>query len=233
MAGTLKTMEKMKKIKAVLFDLDGTLINSTSTITLHFVNALEEIGLKHAVSREEIARHLHLPYETINHLLNFNMDDLTFSKFVEIYRNNYLQDPVTGTTLYPGVSEVLKELKSRGIKISLATGKRTDVAKKILTELGVASYFDHIQGWDKGLAVKPAPDILLRALQKIGIKPSEGLMVGDTHVDILASKTLGIKVFAAAYGFEKKDVLEKLSPDGILNDFFELPKKIGKLAGFQ
>jgi len=190
-----------EKIQAVLFDLDGTLINSTDTITSHFIETLSEMGLKNSITREQIASHLHLPYEEINLCLKINMDGPTFEKFWEIYRNKYLEDPVNQTYLYPGVPEGLKTLKDRGMKIGVATGKRIDVASKILEQLGAASCFDWIQGWEEGMSHKPAPDILLRAVSKLGVELSHCIMVGDADVDILASKNLGIKVLAATYGF--------------------------------
>ncbi|MBN2144167.1 MAG: HAD-IA family hydrolase [Candidatus Aureabacteria bacterium] len=200
-------------MNAVLFDMDGTLIDSKKTISRHFITALDEMGVPHSLDLESLGDQLEIPFIELNHRLGLNLDKKKINEFISLYRKNYLLDPVNGTKIYEGVEEVLCYIKTRRIKIVLVTGKRNDAARLILEKLGLTDYFDWIQGEEEGLKAKPEPDILKHALYHIHIPAQDCIMVGDTHVDILAGKSLGMKTVAALYGLGKKATLEKTHPD--------------------
>jgi pyrophosphatase PpaX len=209
-------------MKAVLFDMDGTLIDSQKTIALHFIHALNELGIPHSLEPEFLQDHLEIPFTELNHSLGFDMDQKRINEFLAVYRKNYLLNPVEGTTVYDGAEEVLTYLKTKGKKVVLVTGKRSDAAKLILEKLHLTSYFDWIQGEEEGLKAKPEPDILKHALKHLHLDARECVMVGDTHVDVLAGKALKMVTVAALYGLGKKATLEKVKPDYWIKKIIDL-----------
>lgn len=208
----------------LLFDLDGTLIDSKRTIAMYFIRTLDQLKIPHRLTEKKVADNLENSFEDINREFELNMTEKEFRFFVDTYRKNYLQDPLPGTTIYPWVKKTLAGLKKMNFKIALATGKQIEVAQKSLKDMKLDVYFDHIQGWEPGLKAKPEPDILQRAVKKVSGLEGNAVMIGDTHVDIQAGQALGIPTIAALYGFSCRKTLKKYSPDYFMNSFDELPR---------
>lgn len=217
--------------KAILFDLDGTLIDSKVTIARHFVGALDELQVPHQLSVRQVSHSLDQSFEDLNHLLGLGMDDDQFIHFVETYRKNYYADPLKGTKIFPHVKSTLQFLKKRGYRIVLATGKQLEIAVKSLESMGLSVFFDLIQGWEPGLKPKPHPDILERAVSKLGLDQTRCIMVGDTYIDILAGQALGMPTVAALYGFGIPENLMTYKPSFSMNKFNELKGIIQNLEG--
>ncbi|EKD27469.1 MAG: hypothetical protein ACD_79C00710G0001 [uncultured bacterium] len=213
---------KTKKQKLILFDMDGTLIDSVGTIAYHFIKALDDMNIKHNLTQKFIADYLEIPFEELNVMFNLNMSHKTFHEFIEKYRYNYLSSPLNGTKVFPGVHETLKTLRERNYLLSIATGKHIDSTTVITENLKLTPYFHHVQGWEVELKPKPEPDILLQAIKKLKVPVENCIMVGDTHVDILAGKALKIPTVAATYGFGKLESLKKTDPDFFINSISEL-----------
>jgi phosphoglycolate phosphatase-like HAD superfamily hydrolase len=221
----------MKKIKfpAILFDMDGTLIDSGQSIARHFIQALDENKIEHRIDEPLLIEHLELPFEELNTLFALGMNNGKFERFLETYRKNYLLDPITNTTVYSGAFEVLTFLKQNGIRLALATGKQMDVTHKIMRLLKLDSFFECLQGFEGGMKPKPSPDILQKALDCLRMDAKECLMVGDTHVDLQAGQALGMTTVAALYGFGKQKTLEKYRPDRWLHALKDLPTLLENL----
>jgi len=98
-----------------------------------------------------------------------------------------------------------------GLK-STATTKSTETVRGILTQFGLAGFFDHIQGTD-GIPCKPAPDVLLLSLTRFGLRPEEVLMVGDSAPDIAAGRAAGVRTCAVTWGYGNHDHMRALAPD--------------------
>lgn len=208
----------------LLFDLDGTLIDSKRTIAMYFIRTLDQLKVSHSLTEKKVADNLENSFEDINRDFDLNMNEKQFKIFVDAYRKNYLKDPLPGTKIYPWVKRTLAGLKKKNFKIALATGKQIEVAQKSLKDMKLDIYFDHIQGWEPGLKAKPEPDILKRAVKKMSGLEDNAIMIGDTHIDIQAGQALGMPTIAALYGFGRKDTLKKYSPDYFMNSFDELPR---------
>lgn len=208
----------------LLFDLDGTLIDSKRTIAMYFIRTLDQLKIPHHISEKKVAENLENSFEDINHEFELNMNEKEFKIFVDTYRRNYLKDPLPGTKIYPWVKRTLASLKKKNFKIALATGKQIEVAQKSLKDMKLDMYFDHIQGWEPGLRAKPEPDILRRAVKKMSGLEDNAVMIGDTHIDIQAGKALGMPTIAVLYGFSCRETLKKYSPDYFMNSFNELPR---------
>jgi len=217
----------MKNI--LLFDMDGTLIDSKKTIADHFIKALDELNISHTITSNIIGEHLEIPFNELNEIFEIGMNSEQFKDFIECYRTNYAKEPLQGTVIYPLVKETLDNLKEKGYRFILVTGKHIDNARLIMKQLKLENYFELIQGWEEELKPKPDPDILIKAIEKAGVNNNSCIMIGDTYVDILAGKALNIPTIAATYGLGKKKTLDESEPDFIIHQFVELINILEKI----
>jgi phosphoglycolate phosphatase len=205
------------RFRAYFFDIDGTLLDSALDICGAIQQTLEPTGcgpLTFEYLRGFIGLHLIDCFsDVLPHYTSQQMDEL-----VQVYRAHY---PARGhklTTVYPGVVEALVALDARK---TTATTKGTNGSRAILDQFGLLPYFDHVQGTD-GFPCKPAPDVILRGIEALGVDPKDCLMVGDAPSDIAAGKRAGVKTCATRYGYGKQEELARLEPDYWISDLREL-----------
>jgi len=201
-----------------LFDLDGTLLDSALDICGSVQQVLSETGECPDVSLEflkgYIGRHL---IDLFGHLYpHYSREQI--DRMIVDYRAIYLARRHTQTNLYPGVAEALSALPGRK---ATATTKGTPTTRAVLEQFGLIQYFDHVQGTD-GIPSKPAPDVLLAALNGLAAAPPECLMVGDSAADMEAGRRAGVKICAVRYGYGRAEDLAKWSPDYWVSDLREL-----------
>jgi len=211
-------------VKCLLFDLDGTLIDSRDDLADSVNLTLSELDLEN------------LPSETVYNFIGegvFNLIDRSISaslkqasteefsnRGVEIFRGIYNENCLVKTKLYDGVKETLEELKD--FKKAVITNKPHDFSEKILSELGILQYFQFVAGGDSFPERKPSPLPLLKTAEKLGFSPSDCLMIGDSRVDIEAGKNAGMKTCGCVFGFRGRDELEKAGADFFIDSFSEL-----------
>jgi HAD superfamily hydrolase (TIGR01509 family) len=205
------------RFRAYLFDIDGTLLDSARDICGAIQETLEPTGcgpLTFEYLRGFIGLHLVDCFgEVLPHYTPQQMDEL-----VQRYRALYPARGHTLTSVYPGVEETLAGLDARK---TTATTKGTNGSRQVLNHFGLLSYFDHVQGTD-GFPCKPAPDVILRGMEVLGVKPEETLMIGDAPSDMIAGKRAGVKTCAVRYGYGKPEELAQLQPDYWISDLREL-----------
>ena len=201
-----------------LFDLDGTLFDSATDICGAVEQVLsatsENPSVTHEFLKSYIGRHLiDLFGDVLPHYSPEQIDGL-----IKQYRGIYLGRRHTSTALYPGVTEALASLAGRK---GTATTKGTPTTRAILEQFGLLQYFDHVQGTD-GIPCKPAPDVLLAALNGLSAGTTDCLMVGDSAADMEAGRRAGVKICAVRYGYGKPEDLAKFEPDYWVSDLREL-----------
>jgi HAD superfamily hydrolase (TIGR01509 family) len=203
-----------------LFDVDGTLLDSAPDICGAIQQALAGTGRPAAVDFEflkgYVGRHL---AELFSDLLPDYSSQQT-EELIRQYRTLYLARGHKLTRLYPGVPEALAALAGRK---STATTKGTPTTRAVLEQFGLLRYFDHVQGTD-GFPYKPAPDVILTAMDALGARPEECLMVGDSPADMEAGKRAGVQTCAVRYGYAKPEDLARFSPDFWIDDLRALAR---------
>ena len=217
-------------IKAVLFDLDGTLLN-----TLKDLNEASNHTL----------RYFNLPLVTINQTKQFigngvkmllkrsafNADidyELAYEVFKKYYRN-HIKDY---TSVYDGIIDVLKYLKSKNIKIAVTSNKYQEGVEILVNDL-LNPYIDIALGSSETVKVKPHPDMVNIVLDKLNVSSDQCLFIGDSDVDIVTGKTNNIKTIGVTWGYKDKKVLENEKPDYLIDNQLELIKIIKEINNYE
>lgn len=208
-------------ISTVVFDLDGTLVQSHTNIYKATMYAFEKLKIVDILPEKQFYNKIGHHFEDIFADFRIVVDD--FEKFIKVYKDAYF-DFIDSSILYPNVEKVLDELKAQNFNIALLTTKGQDQADRIIDHFNLSQYFDYIMGRRLGIAHKPAPDMLLHICEKLNASPANVLMVGDTEMDILCGKNAGSRTCGVTYGYRTKEELQNLNPDFVINELNELLK---------
>lgn len=200
-----------------LFDIDGTLLDSAADIVAAASQVLAEAGHP-GVTEDYVRRFIGRPLIEMLEDLFPGTEPAQLENLREAYRNAYRLRDHRATRLFPGVAEMLARLPG---KKATVTAKSTRGAREVLERFGLLGYFDFVQGMD-GLPGKPDPAIVVRALEALGARPEEALLVGDVPVDILAGRAAGVRTCAALYGYGDPKELLALQPDFVIRSPAEL-----------
>ena len=202
------------RYSAVLFDLDGTLVNSAEDIVAAVRHALRRVFSDHDLPEAaDILVLIGLPLEAVVLQLGYPADTESTRRFAETYRAYYAGHYNDNTKVYPGVEEVLAGLKQAGVKLGLVTTKHQSQAEFTLAGAGLSGYFNYVHGWLEGRRHKPDPEPILTALSRLGVPPGAAIMVGDSELDIEAAKAAGVDTCAVTYGFRPAWFLKSFHPD--------------------
>ena len=197
-----------KNFKCVVFDLDGTLIDSGPDLldSLNFVlkeNKLSEIGIE--VIGNLVGDGAEAMIRKGYAFLKENLDEKLIPKLIKIFLQHYELNCTNKTKLYPNVMEILYFLKAKRIKVCICTNKKQFLAEKIIQNLALNKYFDLIIGSQKSLKLKPHTDMLKKCVSNLKVLFSETIFVGDSENDVIPANKLGITSFFVDYGYGKID----------------------------
>lgn len=193
---------------ALVFDLDGTLVDSVEDILDAFVHAFGSLGMT-VPPRDELRATVGRPLEEI--FPRYAAAPLV-PVLIGAYREHYPRIFTRTSRPYPGVVDTLAELRRRGYLLAVATSKRTAMARRFVDAMGLADALDHVQGTD-GFPAKPAPDVIQHALSALGAR---GVwMVGDTVHDVRAGRAAGVRTLALTWGVDDAAALVAAGPDRV------------------
>lgn len=211
------------KINTVLFDLDGTLINTNELIIASFLHTLEHY-FPTQYTREKVIEFigpsLHDSFSRLN-------PDKT-EEMIHMYRtfNHEKHDELVEE--YETVKETVMALHEKGYKLAIVTTKRSETARMGLKLTGLDPYFPVLVAIDDVEKVKPDPEPLMKALKQLGSTPEEAIMVGDSQYDVLGGKNTGTKTAAVAWTIKGREFLEAYEPDVMLETMSDLLSYLGE-----
>ena len=177
---------RLQGVKAVLFDLDGTLVDSSEAIISTVERVLELRGL--TCNRSEVARMIGLPLENIFGVLAPNLSKEEIWQLAREYRKYYMAHHLENTVIRPSAQMVLRQLKARGFKLGIVTGKYREPVMDILSHFGVSELFNVVVSGYEVKRHKPAPDIVIEAAKRLRVDPKQCVVGGDRPVDVEAGK---------------------------------------------
>jgi phosphoglycolate phosphatase len=213
-------------VRLVVFDLDGTLVDSSRDLAAAVNAALSAVApgtpqLAEDVVRSFIGSGARVLIERSVRAAGLSrFVDEVLPAFLQAYRGRLLDT----TRLYPGVLEALDALAPR--TFAVLTNKPGDMSRAILQGLGVADRFARVYGGGDLKERKPDPAGLLRILDETHAEPGEAAMVGDSDVDVLTGRAAGVRTIGVRYGFDPGS-LEATPPDELIDDLRELPGRLG------
>lgn len=206
-----------ENLSVIIFDLDGTLIDSSEAIVECFQYALRQTG--HSPGDPQLIRRN--IGDSLDRMFSlFTNADTT--QLIRLYRERYGEVFPEKTCLLPGVKETLASLRERGCRLAVATTKPKYFAEPILEHLGILRFFDTVAGGEEVARLKPAPDLLQLAVSRLDASRDDTLYVGDHPVDIAAARSAGIRMICVATGFWTREELEKQNPTAIIANLPEL-----------
>ncbi|MFG6121478.1 pyrophosphatase PpaX [Thalassobacillus sp. B23F22_16] len=209
-------------INTILFDLDGTLIDTNELIISSFTHTTEQYGDR-LYSREEIMSFIGPPLR--ESLAKIDKDRV--EELVNVYREHNMKHHDELVEAYPTVVETIETLKEKGYKLGIVTTKMRQTVEMGLKLTGLKESFPVVVTLDDVSNAKPDPEPINKALEQLDSTASETLMVGDNTHDILAGKNAGTKTAGVAWTIKGKEVLEALDPDFMLTEMREILDIIG------
>lgn len=216
----------------VMFDMDGTLIDTETLIAEHMAATFVGAGLE-APTLAESRRVIGLSLPVALARLARNDDPALVDRLVDDYRSNYrasLLQHKDREPLFPGALDALHRLHALdGFELGIATGKGLNGVHRILGLHGIADHFVTLQTPDHNPS-KPNPGMLLRAMDETGAKPAETIMIGDTTFDIEMGKAAGAKAIGVTWGYHDPAELIAAGADIMIDQFSELDAAIAKLV---
>jgi phosphoglycolate phosphatase len=217
----------LTEIELLIFDLDGTLVDTKLDLALS-VNAMRrQMGLS-LLPPEVIATYVgHGVGPFVRRALGENATEVAFQRGLGLFDEYYRRHLLDNTTLYPGVPEALAELCDR--KMAVLTNKLTDISREILSGLGLASYFDFVYGEDCFPPGKPEPMGVWKLMEDLQVPAAKTMMVGDSDTDVLTGRNAKVWTCAVTYGFGAAS-LKDTPPDLLLEDLRELPPLLGRAS---
>lgn len=211
------------KIKAILFDFDGTLVDSMRIIHEVLNNTLKNYGLP-LVKAEVLGEMAGQPLTNILKKVSLNIENHVLEKVRQEFYKNYLKTSLIKTKPFPETEKILQYLFSKNFKLAVVTSTPKMPVKRDLERFNLKKYFKAIITRDDVQNYKPSPEMIFKALNILKVKNSESLIVGDSPMDVQAGKAAGIKTAVVVTGLCSKRRLEKENPDFILKNLLELKK---------
>ena len=204
-------------IRAVLFDLDGTLMDSTDAIVDSYFHTFDTIG-EPRPDRQFIIKTIGHPLRKQFHMMTeHDADDC-----IKIYRTHYTEHSPAKTTLLPGALDALQCFADRGLRMGFATSKKREAAEMLLEHLNALHFMEVRIGPLEVTRHKPDPEAVQKAMAALDVSPEETVFVGDMHFDVLAGLAAGVTTLAVTTGYQTREELEPLGAHAVYDSLDEV-----------
>lgn len=214
-------------IRAIIFDLDGTLLYSLPDIHKALNVALKRHGLK-SVTQTETKLALGHGVRSLIDTIARVASNITKDYIKNTYETYYHQHTTTYSYPYEGIISLLKMLSLKQIRLGVASNKSQDLVS-IICEYFFKDYIDVCRGELVGKPKKPDPDMVLDVIKKLDVLPSEVVYVGDSEPDIDVAKTIGLNHIAVSYGYRDRQLLLNKKPQMIADSVHELQVQLERI----
>lgn len=212
----------------ILFDLDGTLIDSVPDLALAVNRMLETLG-RERFEEERIrgwvgngAAVLIRRALSGNREAEGKLDDALFEEARGLFLSHYGENLARRSRCYEGVPETLRRLRERGHRLAVVTNKPDPFVEPLLKAFGLEGLFEMIVGGESLPVKKPDPLPLIHSCESLGVEPARALMVGDSRNDIQAARAAGIHSVGVRYGYNYDEPIDVYGPDAVIDSFAEL-----------
>ena len=199
-----------RPIELLMFDFDGTLIDSKVDIATSVNLTLGDLGLPQR-AQEEIFSFVG---DGVKRLLRLSVGEEnleTYEKALDIFREHYLAHCLDTTQFYPGILDVLQHFSR--VHKAIVTNKSLEYTLRIVDGLKANDLFAAIESPEDSSELKPDPGMLLKVLDKVAVSPTQAMMIGDSTNDVRAAKAVGVKACAVGYGYGNREKVLALAPD--------------------
>ena len=211
-------------MKACIFDLDGTLTDTLESLAFSVKETLKEMGLPQ-ITTDECRSFVG---NGARYLMERSLEaagDRELSRIeegMEVYGRIFDENCTYLVTPYEGITETLKQMKDKGIKLAVLSNKPHQQTKKVVERIFGEDVFDCVQGQKEGIARKPDPDGIYRLLEEMQAGREECLYVGDSEVDVETGRNAGVRMVGVSWGFRSREVLRAAGAGTIIDSPEEL-----------
>lgn len=210
---------KSVNIDTLIFDLDGTLIDSCEDIAFSLNYTLNALGFP-SKSRKDVERFVGDGVKVLLTRATGNSDPDFLEKAVQIFKPHYRDHCTDKTTLYPGVLAALDSLQDK--KLAIVSNKPYEMVLKALDYFSIRARFASVMGAESAPNRKPHPEPVLKTLEALGSNAASTIMVGDGTADIQAGQAAGVQTCAVTYGYRSESELQALHPNYIISKITDL-----------
>ncbi|ABO50959.1 HAD-superfamily hydrolase, subfamily IA, variant 3 [Desulforamulus reducens MI-1] len=204
-------------IKTILFDLDGTLLDSLPLIKRTYKRVFQEMNIPWA--NGEVMKCIGLPLVDIGKKF---AGEERHAEFFSLYQQHYAIEHDAMTKAYPGTMEMLEDLHQRSLRLGVVTSKSRRVALRSTGFLGIDRYMDVLIGVEDVDRHKPQPDPIFKALEQMQVPAEGAAYIGDSPFDIMSAKAAGVTSIGVSWGMAEGDELLRFEPDYLLNQWSDL-----------
>ena len=208
-------------LRAAIFDLDGTLLDTLGDLADSTNKTLEVFGRELVTEKQVRAAVGNGADVLFEKVLADGREDPEFREMLDHFTSWYAQHCLIRTGPYQGIMETLEDLKQQGTGMAIVSNK-PDNAVQVLTKRFFGEYVETAVGARKDLRKKPNPDTVLEAMRLLGTLPDESLYIGDSEVDFETARNAGIPCALVTWGFRDRKLLEQLKPDFLIDEPMEL-----------
>lgn len=220
------------RLKAVVIDLDGTLLNTAPDLAEAATRMLAELGLP-PIGLDTIKTYIgngvsRLVKRVLTREMDAEPDAALFARALPVYEKHYAQVVSRESRPFPGVIEGLQAMRAAGYRLACITNKAEKFTVPLLKDTGLFGYFELILSGDTLPRRKPDPLPLLHACQFFGVAPAELLLIGDSLNDTQAARAAGSHVFCVPYGYNRGHSVEELDLDAVVPNLLEATRLMQK-----